>query len=138
MPETIQELMTENPRTLEADANVAEAARIMRDHDIGDILVVKDGRLYGILTDRDIAVRVVANERDLQQVTVGEACSRNPTTVSPGDRIATAERRMREISVRRLPVVDNGEAVGVLSLGDLVITRDQRSTLAEICSAPAS
>lgn len=138
MPKTIQEVMTENPLTLDADAKVIEAARVMRDEDIGDVFVARKGRLCGILTDRDIVVRVVAESRDVQETTVGDVCSQDLATVSPTDRISTAEQRMRELSVRRLPVVSNGEAVGALSLGDLAVAQEQDSALAEISVAPAS
>jgi CBS domain-containing protein len=138
MAQTVGDLMTPQPAALEAAQVVADAARVMRDTDIGDILVTDEGRLVGILTDRDIVVRVLAECLDPESTPVGTVCSRRLTTLSPGDAIEAAVTRMREEAVRRLPVVEDGRPIGILVLGDLAIERDPESVLGTITAAPAT
>jgi CBS domain-containing protein len=135
MARTIREVMTPDPVTLEADATLAEAARAMQKHDIGDVLVTRDGRLQGILTDRDIVVRAVAQDLPTSG-RVGDIVSDNPMTVSPNDSVDTAIGLMRDNAIRRLPVVENERPVGIVSLGDLAEDRDPQSVLGQISSAP--
>jgi CBS domain-containing protein len=132
MAQKVSELMTSAPVTLNSGQTVADAARAMREAGIGDVLVLNDGQLIGLVTDRDIVVRVVADGRDPGNTSVSEVCSPDLVTVRPDDDADTAVRRMRERSVRRVPVVDNGRPVGVLSIGDMAIERDERSALADI------
>jgi CBS domain-containing protein len=136
MADKIAEVMTPRPLTISPDAPVAEAAKAMRDADIGDILVVRRNELIGIVTDRDIAVRVVASGRDPMTTTVGEISSGKITAVSTEDDLDHAVELMREKALRRLPVVENGQPVGVVSIGDLAVERDSRSALADISAAP--
>ena len=137
MHQTVREVMTPNPRTISGTSTVIEAARVMRDHDIGDVLVLDGGRLAGILTDRDLVVRGVAEERDPMMTRAGDICSRVITTVQPETGIGEAVRLMREHAIRRLPVLDeDGSVVGIVSLGDLAIDIDRPSVLAEISAAP--
>lgn len=135
MATTVGQIMSRNPRTLAAEAPVSAAARCMRDADTGTVVVLDDGRLVGILTDRDITVRVVAE--DLPPSTpVREVCSAAElVTIEPGASADTAARLMREKAVRRLPVVEGGELVGVVSLGDLAIEMADRSALAQVSAA---
>ncbi|BCB79183.1 CBS domain-containing protein [Phytohabitans flavus] len=136
MAEKVRELMTPHPVTLAPDASLAAAAKQMRAKDIGDVLVVGgDGRLRGIVTDRDIIVRVLAEERDVSSTTIGEICSPDLAVIGPDDDSDQAVQMMRQRAVRRIPVVDRGELVGVLSLGDMAIERDPRSALADISVA---
>jgi CBS domain-containing protein len=134
MAATVSDVMTANPETIEASEPVMEAARRMRDADIGDVIVLDDGRVVGILTDRDIAVRVVAEGKD-SSTPVREACSTDLQTVGPDTSLAQAVQLMRDNAVRRLPVVENDQAVGVLSLGDLAMELDEESALADISAA---
>lgn len=136
MPQ-ISEVMTPDPRTLDASETVTAAARVMADDDIGDVLVVDGDRLYGIITDRDITIRVVAEGRDPQSTTLRDVCSTGVVTLSPDDSVDDAERVMGEQAVRRLPIVQDGRPVGVVSLGDLAIEEDPESPLADISAAPA-
>lgn len=137
MAQMVREIMTADPATVPAQAPVAEAARLMREQDIGDVLVTDQGKLCGVVTDRDIAVRIVADQRPSGTATA-EVCTKETVTCSPSDDVDRAVALMREHAVRRLPVVDEGRLVGVVSLGDLAIERDQRSALADISAAPPS
>jgi CBS domain-containing protein len=136
MADKVAGVMTPRPLTISPDTPVVEAAKAMRDADIGDILVVKGYELIGIVTDRDITVRVVASGRDPMTTTVGEISSGKITAVSPEDDLDHAVELMRENALRRLPVVDNGQPVGVVSIGDLAVERDSQSALADISAAP--
>ena len=103
----IREVMSPCPRALNPDATVLEAAEVMRRDDIGDVLVMADAdrALVGILTDRDIVVRALAEGRDPAQTRVGDVCSRQVVTVGPEDSVGHAVRVMREKAIRRIPVV---------------------------------
>jgi CBS domain-containing protein len=132
-PERVSDVMTPMPTTVRASQTVAEAANNMRQIDVGSMIVVDDsGAVVGIVTDRDIAIRVVAQGLDPQTTIVGEISSEDPTTLSSADSVEQAVHLMRERAVRRLPVVEEGRPVGIVSIGDLAIDRDPRSALAEI------
>jgi signal-transduction protein with cAMP-binding, CBS, and nucleotidyltransferase domain len=138
MGQSIRGVMSTDPVVLQQEASIQEAAQAMREQDIGDVIVLDDSQqICGIVTDRDIAVRAVAQGRDPQSVTVGEICSRDLQTLSPDDDVGDAVKVMSEKAIRRLPVVDNGRPVGIVSLGDLAVTRDPDSVLADISAAPA-
>ena len=127
--------MTRDPRTVNADDPIVEAARIMRDSDIGDAVVLEDGQVTGIVTDRDIVVRGVAEGRDADSTSVSEVCTTGIETIDPESSVDDALRMMREHDIRRLPVTKNGRPVGILSLGDLAVEREPESTLADISAA---
>jgi CBS domain-containing protein len=135
MAQTIEEIMTTNPRTVNVDDTVLQAAQVMRDNDIGDVIVVDDGQVTGIATDRDIAVRAVADGRDPDSTTVGEIATTGVQAVEPDASVDDTLRMMREHDIRRLPIVRNGRPVGIVSLGDLAVERDTDSTLADISAA---
>jgi CBS domain-containing protein len=136
MTRHVRDVMTTDVVMVSVDSTLMAAARQMREHDIGDVFVMEDGRLFGVLTDRDIVVRAVAHGLSPEAVCAGEVCSRKLVTVSPDDGEWYAVELMRLNAVRRLPVVDNERPVGVLSLGDLAIDLDGDSTLATISAAP--
>ena len=137
MAELIRDVMTTNPETLPESTTVREAAEAMRANDIGDVVVVDDnGKLSGILTDRDIVVRVVAEGRDPRTTRIGDIASRDLTAVSPDDPVDRAVQLMRDKAIRRLPAVDKGKPVGIVSIGDLALDRDPGSALADISAAP--
>jgi CBS domain-containing protein len=136
MGQKIREVMTGMPVTVERNQSLVDGARMMRDAAIGDVLVTDNGRLAGVLTDRDIVVRCVAEARDPGDTTVGECCSSDPVTVTPEDDVDKAVQLMRERAVRRIPVVEDRQAVGVVSIGDLALVRDEGSALADISAAP--
>ena len=132
---TVAEVMARDPATVNADSPVSEAARIMRAADVGDVLVLDSGRLSGIVTDRDIAIRVVAENKN-PDTPVSEACSgAELTTVTPDTKVEQAVQLMRRQAIRRLPVVEGEHPVGIVSIGDLAIERDERSALADISAA---
>ena len=135
MARTIEEVMTVAPMTVPATAPVVDAARIMREGDVGAVVVLEEGRVAGVITDRDIAVRVVAEGRDAAETTVGEVCSRDITSVESRQPAEEAVRLMRERNLRRLPVVEEGLPVGIVSLGDLAVELDPESALADVSAA---
>jgi CBS domain-containing protein len=107
----------------------------MRDRDIGDVLVTRDGdQLAGIVTDRDLVVRCLADGADAD-ATIERACSNDLATVTPDSSVDDAIRLMRERSLRRIPVVDGGRAVGIVTLGDLAVEREPDSALGDISAA---
>ena len=115
----VEELMTRDPVTLGPESTCSEAARLMKREDCGSLPVVKDGRLVGIVTDRDIVVRGVAGGKDLAQLAVSEIMTPGPTTVAPDMKAEDASKLMSEKQVRRLPVVENGRLVGILAIGQV-------------------
>jgi CBS domain-containing protein len=132
---TVRGVMKAAPVRCQTNAPVEEAARLMRDNDIGDVVVMDGSELVGILTDRDIAIRVVAEGLAPQETSVGDVCSADLVTVGPDDDVDTAVRLMREHAVRRLPVVEAGATVGVVSIGDVAMDREPQSPLAGISEA---
>lgn len=137
MPQKVRDVMTKNPLTLPVGATVEQAAVSMRDGNIGDVLVTTDdGELVGIVTDRDIVVRALAEGLDPKRAKLDDVLSERLVTISPDQDVADAVRVMREEHIRRVPVMENGKAVGIVALGDLAEARDPRSALGEISSAP--
>ncbi len=135
MAQLVRELMAEPVVTVQSDTTLTEAARLMRDADIGDVIVVNRSKPVGVLTDRDIVVRGIADNRTPGMVTAGEICSTDLVSIAPDAELSQAIALMRRAAVRRLPVTQAGELVGVLSLGELAIERDETSLLADISSA---
>jgi CBS domain-containing protein len=135
MTRTVEEIMTRDPRTVNAGDRVIDAARIMRDDDIGDVIVVENGNVEGIVTDRDIVVRDVAENRDPESTPVREVCTTGVEALEPGASVDDALRKMRDADIRRIPVVEDGRPVGIVSLGDLAVEREPDSTLADISAA---
>jgi CBS domain-containing protein len=129
---TVRDVMTAEPLTLDVGETLVAAARQMRDADIGDVIVTEGGAVRGIVTDRDIAVRGVAEEFDPATTTLSQVITQDLVTVGPDDDLSTAADLMRSYAVRRLPVVEDGQLVGVVSLGDVALDRDPDSVLADI------
>ena len=129
MGKGIREVMTSNPRTVEADKPVAEAAKLMRDEDVGLAPVVEGDRLVGTLTDRDIAIRVVAEGKDPASTPVREVASTDIVTVNPDQDLDEAVGLMEQHQVRRVPVVEqDGRLVGVVAQADVARQADERQT----------
>lgn len=136
MPDTISEVMTRDPATCAPTDTALDAARAMQKGDFGAVVVTEDGSVSGIVTDRDIVVRGVAAGKDPGSTEIRELCTSGPATLSPEDSIDQAVEELRQKDVRRLPVVEGDEVVGIVSIGDLAVARDERSALADISAAP--
>ncbi|MBD0741580.1 CBS domain-containing protein [Streptomyces sp. CBMA152] len=135
MAQYVREVMTAGVTAVRPDASLVEAAQLMRAQDIGDVLVAKGDKLIGVLTDRDITLRAVADGVDPLTVNVQSVCTPSPVCVGPDDDLDTAARLMRRHAVRRLPVVRDGCPLGMVSLGDVAEAQSPRSTLAAISRA---
>ena len=119
MATSVDEVMTPDPRMLTADSSVEEAARMMRDDDVGSVPLVEGSKCVGTVTDRDIVVRVVAESRPLD-THVGEIASKHLVTIDPHKPVDEAMRLMAEHQVRRLPVCEeDGRLVGMVAQADV-------------------
>lgn len=136
MAPTIRDVMTSNPLALQASTTVLDAARTMRDADIGDVLVLDHDGLCGIVTDRDIVVRAIAEGLEPGGVPLSDICTRDVTTIDADVSIDDAARLMRDNALRRIPVLEDGAPIGIVSLGDLAVEQDRSSALGGISAAP--
>lgn len=132
---TVNDIMTRRLVSVNTEDTIRDAARQMRDAEVGSIVVLQDGRFYGILTDRDIVVRCIAEGGNSDETRVAEICSPQVATLMPEDRLQYAVELMRDKAIRRIPVVKDGIAVGIVSLGDLALERDPNSALGTISAA---
>jgi CBS domain-containing protein len=119
MGKSVKDAMTTSPATATPAQSLAEAARLMKQQDVGSVPVVDGSRLVGVLTDRDIVVRAVAEGGDPQTVQVGDVASHNVVTVHPDDDLDDALRLMAQHQIRRLAVVEDGHLVGVVAQADV-------------------
>jgi CBS domain-containing protein len=141
MTKSIREAMTENPRSIDVSGSVVEAARLMRDDNIGSLPVVDQGRLVGMISDRDITTRVVATGDDVQSAVVRDFCSSDPVAVDSNASLDEALRLMARNSVRRLPVVEESRLVGILAQADVALEETDEKTgelVQAISEAPES
>ena len=132
---TVSEIMTPGPLVLGSDATAIDAARAMRDINIGSVLVVDGDELVGIVTDRDIVLRVIAENVSPGSAMLSSISTPVDVVAAPDDPVADVVRLMRDRAVRRVPVVEGGVPVGIVSLGDLAIEQDHGSVLADISAA---
>ncbi len=132
----LRDVMTPNPTICRSDATAREAAALMRDQDIGNVLVQDEGGSLGIVTDRDIVTRAVAEGRDPAEVRLREIWTSDLTSVSVDTPVDEVIRLMSDSAVRRVPVCDGDKPVGIVALGDLARDRDPSSLLGDISSAP--
>jgi CBS domain-containing protein len=128
MGTSIKEVMTSDVRACEPNATVADAAKVMAQEDVGPIPIVEGGRLVGIVTDRDIVVRVVAEGRDPNATTVKEIASTELVTVSPGDDLHEALNLLAKRQLRRLPVVEGDRLVGIVAQADIARLGEDKKT----------
>ncbi|MEW2403129.1 CBS domain-containing protein [Streptomyces sp. NPDC046862] len=135
MADFVREVMTPGVVAVRPDASLVEAAQLMRAQDIGDVLVATEQEVIGVLTDRDITLRAVADGADPLTVSAQAVCTPDLVMIGPDDAVSAAVELMRDHAVRRLPVVENGHAVGMVSLGDLAVSQDPESALADISRA---
>ena len=138
MTGTVRDVMTQGVTAVPPDTPLSQAAQAMRDEDIGAVLVCAEDRLVGLVTDRDITLRVVADGADPQVIDVGMVCTPDPRCVGPDEEAEHAAALMRRYAVRRLPVLSEGLPVGIVSMGDLARHRDPDSALADVSRADAS
>jgi CBS domain-containing protein len=115
----VRHAMTPSPQTVTPDMNAADAAGLMRSEDVGALPVVEDDKLVGLVTDRDLVLRVVAERKDPMEVRIGDVLTRSPVTVTPDMKLSEARELMEKHLIRRLPVMKGDELVGILSLGDV-------------------
>jgi CBS domain-containing protein len=129
MGQSIKDVMTSDPCAIDAGKSVAYAAKMMRDEDVGLAPIVEGDKLIGMLTDRDIAIRVVAEGRNPDQVTVSEVASKQVVTIDPQQDLDEALRIMAKHQVRRLAVVEeDGKLVGVVAQADVAREGDDSQT----------
>ncbi|MDX1534231.1 MAG: CBS domain-containing protein [Thermoplasmata archaeon] len=134
----VLEIMSKEPVTLTADASIHDAAQSMRTRDVGSLLVVRDGKPIGIVTEKDLVTKVVAEDRLPSEMRVAECMTSPLVTVEPYQEVVEAAKTMAELRIRRLPVVDDGTLVGLVTENDVLkvwpalieITR-QRAELAK-------
>lgn len=136
MAQKIRDVMTPDPVTCDVDDTVMDAAQAMKAYAIGDVLVLDGGRICGLVTDRDLVVRVIAEGRDASATPLREVCSREVATLQPDDDAERVVRLMTQRAIRRVPIVERDAVVGVVSIGDLAMERDAHSALATLSAAP--
>ena len=136
MARKMRDIMSPAPVCMAPGESVFAAAKAMKQHGIGTVLVLTDGRLSGLVTDRDITVRVLAENRDPLTTRIGDICSSELAVLGPDDDVEQATRLVRERAVRRIPVLADGIPVGVVSIGDLALDKDATSALSGVSSAP--
>ena len=136
MVRKMRDIMSPAPICMAPDASVFAAAKAMKQHGIGTVLVLTDGRLSGLVTDRDITMRVLAENRDPLTTPIGDISSSELVVLGPDDDLEHATRLVRERAVRRIPVLEDGIPVGIVSIGDLALDQDATSALSGVSSAP--
>jgi CBS domain-containing protein len=139
MAKSIRDTMTTDPLSITPRDPVVEAARLMRDENIGSLPVTDGGRLVGMLTDRDIAVRVVAEGMSPDSTTVADVLSPDPVAARPDQDLDEALHLMAQHQVRRLPVVEDDRLVGILAQADVALEEKEKKTgeLVESISQPS-
>jgi CBS domain-containing protein len=130
MVNSVREAMTEDPRSIGPSASVVEAAQLMRDEHIGSLPITDGDTLVGMITDRDITTRVVAEAADLATTSVGDVYSQDLVSVEPDKDLEEALGLMARHQVRRLPVVEDGRLVGIVAQADIALTlsEDEKKT----------
>jgi CBS domain-containing protein len=139
MAKSVRDAMTENPRSISASASVVEAARLMREEHIGSLPITDDEKLVGMITDRDITTRVVADAADPKITSVEDVYSRDLISVGPDQDLDEALQFMARHQIRRLPVVESGRLVGIVAQADIALGENEMKTgqLVEAISKPS-
>jgi CBS domain-containing protein len=125
---SIRDVMTANPTSCEPSTTIVEAAKVMAQEDVGPVPIVEGGRVVGLVTDRDLVVRVLAEGRDPNSTTIGEIASADLVTVEPDTNLDEALTLMGQNQVRRLPVVEGGQLVGIVAQADVARAADEEKT----------
>ena len=133
--QTVADVMTPAPTTIGMSETLESAARTMAAHAVGALVVQAGPTVIGIVTDRDLVVRGLAEGLGLDAM-VGEVASEELVTIGPDVPVEVAAEVMRAAAVRRIPVLDGDVAVGIVSIGDLAVERDPSSALADISEEP--
>src|SRR5919107_4833536 len=129
MGKTIRDVMTSNPCTIDADKDIVYAAKMLKDENVGVAPIVEGDQLIGVLTDRDIAIKVVAEGKDPQTTKVRDVASKDTVTIDPQQDLEEAVRLMAQHQVRRLPVVEeDGKIVGILAQADVALQSKDSQT----------
>ena len=129
------EVMTHPLATCAPDANVTDVAATMRDRDIGDVLIVEDGKLRGIVTDRDLTLQALTGQDDPRQTPIRKYMSTKVVTGEPAWDLDQVTSVMAKHQIRRLPIVQDGKLVGIISLGDVARYEDQNHVVAKSLQA---
>jgi CBS domain-containing protein len=116
---TVREAMTPSPTSIPSDATIIDAARLLTSEDVGSLPVVEGDELVGMVTDRDLVLRVLAKDLDPHKTSVADACTHDPEVATSAEPLDAALQRMAQKQVRRLPVVDDGRLVGILAQADV-------------------
>jgi len=134
--QSCQDVMTKNPSTCSTQSPVVEAAQLMEREGVGAIPVCENGRLEGIVTDRDIAVRVVASGKDPRQTRIADVMTRDPECVKADEPIDRALEMMESRQVRRIPVIDGaGKLVGIIAQADIATRLHDDNKTGEVVEA---
>jgi CBS domain-containing protein len=138
----VRHAMTEAPHTLGPDMNAFDAAGLMRQYDVGIIPVVDGGKFVGVVTDRDLALRVLADRQNPERVRLGDIVTKSPVTVTPDTKLSDARDLMADHKIRRLPVVKGDQLVGIVSMGDIAVhdasKRAVGDALSEVSESPST
>ena len=139
MANSVRDAMTADPRSIGKSVSVVEAARLMREQDIGSLPITDDEQLVGMITDRDITMRVVAEAADPNATSVEDVYSRDLISVAPDNDLEEALGLMARHQIRRLPVVEDGRLVGIVAQADIALSENEKKTgeLVEAISAPS-
>jgi len=139
MANSVRDAMTADPRSIGKSVSVVEAARLMREQDIGSLPITDDEQLVGMITDRDITMRVVAEAADPNATSVEDVYSRDLISVEPDNDLEEALGLMARHQIRRLPVVEDGRLVGIVAQADIALSENETKTgeLVEAISAPS-
>ena len=124
----IRDVMTSNPAAAEPSTTVLDAAKVMAAEDVGPVPIVEGERLVGVVTDRDLVVRVLAEGRDPSSTTIGEIASSDLVTVQPDSDLSEAVQLMSRHQIRRLMVVENGRLVGIVAQADVARAAEEEQT----------
>jgi CBS domain-containing protein len=124
----VRDVMTAGPVAMESDSAAVEAARAMVSENVGSLPVVSGGTLVGMVTDRDLVVKVLAKDLDANKVLVSECCTDDPIVASPDESLDAALQRMAEAQVRRLPVVEDERLVGIVAQADVARAAGRSAT----------
>lgn len=127
----VKEIMTKDVACLNSDDSVERAAQLMKQYDVGSIPVCQQNKVIGIVTDRDIALRSIAEGKDTKRQKVQEIMSSNPVVGNPDMDVEDAARIMSQKQIRRLPIVDNNSLVGIVALGDISVEPSEQDTAEE-------